>query len=130
MKQMIVFVSAMVFSVAMFAGCDSKGKDCAKLYEKGMTCVKEAKMVVRPKMADKDKFVKECKEHYDEAKEMMKMECKDLSRVFGKQGEEKPVDGEMPAPADMPAADMPADMPAADMPAEPAPADMPAEEAK
>ncbi len=109
MKQMIVFVSMMVFSVVMFTGCDSKGKDCAKLYEKGMKCVTETKMAPKDKYADKDKFVKECKEHHKEAMEWMKLDCKDLSRKFGKQVEEKPVDGDMPAPTDMPAEPAPAE---------------------
>lgn len=110
MKQMIVLVSVMVFSVAMFAGCDSKGKDCAKLYDKGMSCVKEAKMVPSKEMGDKGKFVKECKENYKEAKELMKMDCKMLAQVFGDEAEEK--------------------KPAVEKPAEPAPAEKPAEEAK
>jgi len=129
MKHMIVTVSMMVFAVAMFTGCDSKEKDCKKLYEKGMKCVQEAKMVPRTRFADKDKFIKECKEHHKEALEMLKEDCKDLSRKFGKEAEEKPVEGDMPAPGDMPAAtDMPAEPAPADMPAEPAPA--PAEEMK
>ncbi len=132
MKQMIVLVSVMVFSVAMFAGCDSKGKDCKKLYDKAMSCVKEAKMTPDKDLADKDKFMKDCKEHHKEAKDLMKMECKQLAEVFGEEPEAKPEDmkaEEKPA-EEMKAEEKPAEPAPADMPAEPAPADMPAEEAK
>ncbi len=157
MKKMIVLVSMMVVSLSFFAGCDSKGKKCGKLYDKFVTCTKELgdddKMMKDLLGEGKDKFVSECKKEFDKAKKMV--ECADKATCgeffkcalgidpieMKKQADEAKkaleMGADMPAdapPADMPAdappaADMPADAPAADMPAEPA-ADMPAEEMK
>ncbi len=130
MKKIIVLVSVMVFSVAFFSGCkksDSKDKKCGDLFDKAVDCVKDAKMALGKELANKDKFITECKANWKEAQELFKMECKDLVDVFGQEEEKKPAEGDMPA--DMPAADMPAEPAPADMPAEPAPADMPAEPA-
>jgi hypothetical protein len=154
MKKMIVLVSMMAVSLSFFAGCDSKGKKCGKLFDKFATCLKDlgdddksAKDIIGE---GKDKFISGCKKNYDQAKKMV--ECADKGSCgeffkcalgvdlieMKKQGEEakkalemgaeKPADAPAEKPADAPA-EKPADAPA-EKPADAPAADMPAEEAK